>query len=428
MRCPTRLATIQAAEPESQAPSERSCAWTGTVITLDEHLAQCLHAAVACPNTECKVEMKRLEAAIHDARCPHKLVDCPLLCNQPVKRQDAESHCSEYCPRRLVDCTNACGERILFQETASHATSCPLQEVKCPYFLAFACHETCTGRLRRKAIEDHIENKKTMASVITQMTSALAALQSNAPAAAANASAVDPGARQVAYGKRKRRSNMIGATSDAVIASRLRVVSLIEEIVDPTIIDDASKANLIAWCNQASLKTLATIQHQLLQVKPVEHQPWSTHHLALEIPYTTCPGVGFDISSTTVDLGDGVRVRLTLEFLANTKQCGRKTNCFVDLEGFRGSANFMVTALRPGLHDEETVQGVRESNYHQWECDEAIGWLNFFGVGKDAYRPWLSCPPERSFKFLVTLHLLKNSVATATRVARGQQAPIITIK
>ena len=67
------------------------------------------------------------------------------------------------------------------------------------------------------------------------------------------------------------------------------------------------------------------------------------------------------------------------------------------------------TALRLGLRSQGII---REHNKRQWDSDEAVGWMEFFGPGRDAFRQWLS--PQQAFTFLVSLHLEKKHSANAS--------------
>ena len=139
------------------ANSERGCQWTGTVGTLDDHIASCQFALVPCPN-KCKgagelffirkhlqehlqkkcpkraykcphCREKGTFASItryHDQVCEKKIVACPNKrsgCSLSMKRGKTKEHVSRYCEYTEVACVYeslGCGVRMLRKDRKKH--------------------------------------------------------------------------------------------------------------------------------------------------------------------------------------------------------------------------------------------------------------------------------------------------------------------
>ena len=90
---------------------ERGCRWTGTIGTLDNHIATCQFALVPCPN---KCEDDRGAGELH------------------LMRKDLDDHLKTKCPKRAYECQH-CGEKGTYASiTEDHDKVCDKKIVPCP--------------------------------------------------------------------------------------------------------------------------------------------------------------------------------------------------------------------------------------------------------------------------------------------------------
>ena len=93
------------------ANTERGCRWTGTVGTLDGHIASCQFALVPCPN-----------------KCEEDKGAGELL----LIRKHLDEHLKTKCPKRAYECPH-CGEEGTFASiTEDHGQDCEKKIVACP--------------------------------------------------------------------------------------------------------------------------------------------------------------------------------------------------------------------------------------------------------------------------------------------------------
>jgi hypothetical protein len=62
--------------------------------------ADCLFAAVRCPNPNCEVVFSKCWGPKHDSTCPLKIVDCDRACGESVARMALEAHKEHACALR----------------------------------------------------------------------------------------------------------------------------------------------------------------------------------------------------------------------------------------------------------------------------------------------------------------------------------------
>jgi hypothetical protein len=62
--------------------------------------ADCLFAAVRCPNPNCEVVFSKCWGPKHDNTCPLKIVDCDRACGESVARMALETHKEHACALR----------------------------------------------------------------------------------------------------------------------------------------------------------------------------------------------------------------------------------------------------------------------------------------------------------------------------------------
>ena len=90
---------------------ERGCRWTGTIGTLDNHIATCQFALVPCPN---KCEDDKGAGELH------------------LMRKDLDNHLKTKCPKRAYECQH-CGEKGTYASmTEDHDKVCDKKIVPCP--------------------------------------------------------------------------------------------------------------------------------------------------------------------------------------------------------------------------------------------------------------------------------------------------------
>ena len=90
---------------------ERGCRWTGTIGTLDNHIATCQFALVPCPN---KCEDNKGAGELH------------------LNRKDLDDHLKTTCSKRAYECQH-CGEKGTYASiTEDHDKVCNKKIVPCP--------------------------------------------------------------------------------------------------------------------------------------------------------------------------------------------------------------------------------------------------------------------------------------------------------
>ncbi len=93
------------------ASRERGCPWTGTIGTLDTHLATCEYLLVTCPN---------------------KCEDDKDGGQTQLMRKDLEEHVQSRCLKRAFECPH-CGEKGTYSSiTVEHDKVCSNKMVACP--------------------------------------------------------------------------------------------------------------------------------------------------------------------------------------------------------------------------------------------------------------------------------------------------------
>ena len=139
---------------------ERGCEWTGTIGTLDNHIATCQFAVVSCPN---KCEDDKGTGELHLMR---KDLDHHLKTNCPKRDYECQ-HCGEkgtyasikkdhdkVCDKKIVPCPNkgsGCPLAMERGKNNQHVRSvCDYTEVACAYESL-----GCGVRMLRKDVEKH---------------------------------------------------------------------------------------------------------------------------------------------------------------------------------------------------------------------------------------------------------------------------------
>ena len=146
------------------ANSERGCQWTGTVGTLDNHIASCQFALVPCPNKcdkdkgagELLLIRKHLDQHLK-TKCQKRAYKCPHCGENGTFVSITEDH-DQVCEKKIVACPNkgsGCSLSMERGKTQEHVSSdCEYTEVACVYESL-----GCGVRMLRKDIIEHQENE-----------------------------------------------------------------------------------------------------------------------------------------------------------------------------------------------------------------------------------------------------------------------------
>ena len=112
--------------------TERGCQWTGTVGTLDDHIASCQFALVPCPN-----------------KCEEDKGAGELL----LIRKHLDQHLKTKCPKRAYKCSH-CGEKGTFTSvTEDHDQVCEKKIVACP-----KKRSGCSLSMERGKTKEHVSS------------------------------------------------------------------------------------------------------------------------------------------------------------------------------------------------------------------------------------------------------------------------------
>ena len=136
---------------------ERGCQWTGTIGTLDKHIATC---QFACPN-KCEddkgageLHLMRKDLGDHlKTKCPKRAYECQHCGEKGTYASITEDH-DKVCDKKLVSCPNqgsGCPLSMEREKTKQHVSSvCDYTEVACAYESL-----GCGVRMLRKDAEKH---------------------------------------------------------------------------------------------------------------------------------------------------------------------------------------------------------------------------------------------------------------------------------
>ena len=139
---------------------ERGCRWTGTIGTLDNHIATCQFGLVPCPKKceddkgtgELHLMMKDLDDHLK-IKCPKRAYKCQYCGEKGTYASITEDH-NKVCNKKIVPCPNkrsGCPLSIEQGKTKQHVRSvCDYTEVACAYQ-----NLGCGVRMLRKDAEKH---------------------------------------------------------------------------------------------------------------------------------------------------------------------------------------------------------------------------------------------------------------------------------
>ena len=146
---------------------ERGCRWSGTIGTLDNHIATCRFALVPCPN-KCEddkgageLHLMRRDLDNHlKTKCLKRAYECPHCGEKGTYASITEDH-DKVCDKKIVPCPNkgsGCPFSMERGKTKQHVRSvCDYTEVACAYE-----NLGCAMRMLRKDIMKHQENDNNM--------------------------------------------------------------------------------------------------------------------------------------------------------------------------------------------------------------------------------------------------------------------------
>ena len=139
---------------------ERGCQWTGTIGTLDNHIATCQFALVPCPN-KCEddkgageLHLMRKDLDNHlKTKCSKRAYECQHCGEKGTYASITEDH-DKVCNKKIVPCPNkgsGCPLSMERGKTKQHVRSvCDYTEVACAYESL-----GCGVRMLRKDVEKH---------------------------------------------------------------------------------------------------------------------------------------------------------------------------------------------------------------------------------------------------------------------------------
>ncbi len=141
------------------ASRERGCLWSGTIGTLDTHLAICEYLLVTCPNKceddkdggQTQLMRKDLEEHVQ-SRCLKRLFECPHCGEKGTYSSITVEH-DKVCSNKMVACPNkgsGCLSPVERGKTKQHVSVCEFTEVACVYESL-----GCGVRMMRKDVEKH---------------------------------------------------------------------------------------------------------------------------------------------------------------------------------------------------------------------------------------------------------------------------------
>ncbi len=141
------------------ASRERGCPWTGTIGTLDTHLATCEYLLVTCPNKceddkdggQTQLMRKDLEEHVQ-SRCLKRPFECPH-CGEKGTYASITAEHNKTCEKKIVACPNqgsGCPLPVERGKTKQHVSVCEFTEVACAYESL-----GCGVRMMRKDVEKH---------------------------------------------------------------------------------------------------------------------------------------------------------------------------------------------------------------------------------------------------------------------------------
>ena len=349
-----------------------SCEWTGRVVDLQMHSDQCAFRLMMCAHIGCHRMIERRHSLAHSEVCEHKLLPCPL-CDNVLKRADAEDHRNLYCPQRRTRCPNSCGVSVPFIAVKAHLKKCPKQEINCTNFSSWGCSASCRIRFLRKDLVLHLKDPMTTAAVISHLSSGIECRDKNI--------------EHLTEINSRLRDDYTLLQHDYILLEHYNLLT-----------------NFTRHHSCEESKSIPA--QQLSQDKVMDGQVWSIHHIAHEFCSADFAegDATFEISSPMVDLCEGVQVILQLD---RSKSGGSVTG-YIRLFGFRGKAEFIMTAFRfgkgaPQKGSKNSGNCTTDDCY--WGCGVSFTQTQLLEEG------WLT--PDNKIRLLLKVNLRCNAVLMA---------------
>ncbi|KAJ4456611.1 putative TNF receptor-associated factor 3 [Paratrimastix pyriformis] len=130
------------------ANNQAGCEWQGKLEDAEEHEARaCPCRTVSCSHPGCNFRCLARDLAQHANGCPRKRVPCQH-CRSEFPQGELDTHFGT-CPRIPIACPHGCGASVPRSEMPQHEAGCPNFPVACPV-------PTCTHRIPRHALDQHL--------------------------------------------------------------------------------------------------------------------------------------------------------------------------------------------------------------------------------------------------------------------------------
>ena len=158
--------------------SESGCQWTGTIGTLDDHIASCQFELVPCPN-KCEEDkgagelllLRKLLDQHLKTECPKRAYECPHCGEKGTFASITEDH-DQVCEKKIVACPNkrsGCSLSMERGKTKEHVSSdCEYIEVACVYE-SLGCGVRMLTKDREKHEKEDREKHVDLSLVIIQL-------------------------------------------------------------------------------------------------------------------------------------------------------------------------------------------------------------------------------------------------------------------
>jgi len=128
--------------------NQRGCQWIGKIIDYPQHIRICEFLKETC---SCKKMVLRRDSGLHEAECSHRLSKCEL-CGVEQEFRFLEVHKREECPEREVSCPNTeCRIKMKKSTVLDHLSNeCLFQNVTCIFH-----NVGCEATIKRGELESH---------------------------------------------------------------------------------------------------------------------------------------------------------------------------------------------------------------------------------------------------------------------------------
>ena len=299
-------------------------------------------------------------------------------CDEEVTADDKSTHANS-CQQWRLACPHLCGAIIRRNNISLHLLECPLERVECPNRESLGCTTACKGRLRRKDVDAHLADPRTVSAIVGHLTKLINRASEQGEDFNQNSTAR---AAIEALGMKRKRPEQDGAEDEKILVS---------EVIGNEFVT--------SWKQNNCPDSQAILEEQLNQRKVVEGEAWTTYHIAYEFDSKAMISKNrFAIASPAFDIRDGVEAQIQAD--RNMEETGPDTgiNFYIGIEGFCGKVDYTITVFRfgRGAPKQKTEKMIRVDG------DLCYG-LPFFDMDDLAHGGWLVT--GRKLPILVTLHL-----------------------